>query len=143
MDFDYFYGDQSEAFAFYRTPKLFYTDEKFRTLSSDAKILYGIMLDRLSLSVKNDWRDDDGRVYMMWGSFCGIYGIELSSDGLSIKENATKKLIAGYETNVWSGDQYEGAYLRKINGYYYLFLSLGTCCDGFNSTYHVRVARNL
>ena len=86
--------------------------------------------------------DDDGRVYMMWGSFCGIYGIELSSDGLSIKENATKKLIAGYETNVWSGDQYEGAYLRKINGYYYLFLSLGTCCDGFNSTYHVRVARS-
>lgn len=64
MDFDYFYGDQSEAFAFYRTPKLFYTDEKFRTLSSDAKILYGIMLDRLSLSVKNDWRDDDGRVYI-------------------------------------------------------------------------------
>ena len=65
MDFDYFYGDQSEAFAFYRTPKLFYTDEKFRTLSSDAKILYGIMLDRLSLSVKNDWRDDDGKVYIL------------------------------------------------------------------------------
>lgn len=64
MDFDYFYGDQSEAFAFYRTPKLFYTDEKFRSLSSDAKILYGIMLDRLSLSVKNDWRDDDGKVYI-------------------------------------------------------------------------------
>lgn len=86
--------------------------------------------------------DDDGRVYMMWGSFCGIYGIELSSDGLSIKEGATKKLIAGYETTRWSGDQYEGAYLRKINNYYYLFLSLGTCCDGFNSTYHVRVVRS-
>ena len=86
--------------------------------------------------------DDDNRVYMMWGSFCGIYGIELSSDGLSIKPGATKKLIAGYETTQWSGDQYEGAYLRKINNYYYLFLSLGTCCDGFNSTYHVRVARS-
>lgn len=88
------------------------------------------------------FEDEDGKVYMIWGSFCGIYGIELAEDGLSVKEGASKQLIAGYETSVWSGDQYEGAYVRKINDYYYLFLSLGTCCDGFNSSYHVRVARS-
>ena len=64
MDFEYFYGDQPEFFTFYRTPKIFYMDKKYKSLSSDAKILYGIMLDRLSLSVKNDWRDDDGKVYI-------------------------------------------------------------------------------
>ena len=91
--------------------------------------------------------DDDGRVYMMWGSFCGIYGVELSSDGLSLKGGIeyardNKVLIAGYQTTQWSGDQYEGAFLRKINDYYYVFLSLGTCCNGYSSTYHVRVARS-
>lgn len=64
MDFEYFYGDQQESFSFYRTPKFFYTDAKFRTLSSGAKILYGIMLDRLSLSAKNGWRDADGKIYI-------------------------------------------------------------------------------
>ena len=64
MDFEYFYGDQQESFSFYRTPKFFYTDARFRTLSSGAKILYGIMLDRLSLSAKNGWRDADGKIYI-------------------------------------------------------------------------------
>ena len=64
MIFDYFYGEQSEAFAFYRTPQVFYTDEKFRGLSSDAKTLYGILLDRVSLSRKNGWLDEEGRVYV-------------------------------------------------------------------------------
>lgn len=64
MIFDYFYGEQSEAFAFYRTPQIFYTDERFRGLSSDAKPLYGILLDRVSLSRKNGWLDEEGRVYV-------------------------------------------------------------------------------
>ncbi len=64
MDFDYFYGEQSESYSFYRTPKVFYTDEKFRGLSSDAKTLYGILLDRVSLSAKHNWRDTEGRVYV-------------------------------------------------------------------------------
>ena len=64
MDLDYFYGVPQESFTFYRTPKAFYTDEKYKSLSSDAKILYGIMLDRLSLSTKNNWRDEDGRIYI-------------------------------------------------------------------------------
>jgi len=64
MNFDYFYGEQSEIFAFYRTPKVFFTDERFRGLSSDAKILYGILLDRVSMSARNKWQDDEGRVYV-------------------------------------------------------------------------------
>lgn len=64
MNFDYFYGEQSEVFAFYRTPQVFYTDEKFRELSSDAKTLYGILLDRVTLSRKNGWVDEQGRVYV-------------------------------------------------------------------------------
>ena len=64
MNFDYFYGEQSEQYAFYRTPKVFYTDERFRGLSSDAKTVYGILLDRVSLSAKNGWADEEGRVYV-------------------------------------------------------------------------------
>lgn len=64
MNFDYFYGEQSEQYAFYRTPKVFYTDERFRGLSSDAKTVYGILLDRVSLSAKNGWVDEEGRVYV-------------------------------------------------------------------------------
>ena len=55
MKFDYFYEEQSESYTFYRTPKVFFTDPRFRRLSSDAKILYGILLDRVSLSIKNKW----------------------------------------------------------------------------------------
>ena len=62
--FDYFYGAQAEQFSFYRVPKVLFTKEQFRQLSAEAKILYGIMLDKLDLSVKNKWGDDNGRVYI-------------------------------------------------------------------------------
>ena len=52
MQFDYFYGSQDEQFSFYRIPKVLFTDPKFKPLSTDAKVLYGIMLDRMSLSVE-------------------------------------------------------------------------------------------
>ena len=64
MTFDYFYEEQSESYTFYRTPKVFFTDPRFRKLSSDAKILYGILLDRVSLSIKNKWLDECGRIYV-------------------------------------------------------------------------------
>ena len=78
--------------------------------------------------------EDDGRKYLFWGSFRGIYAIELSSDGLSVKPGAEKVQIAGTLT--------EGTYIFKHDGYYYLFGSAGTCCDGLNSTYRVVVARS-
>ena len=78
--------------------------------------------------------EDDGSKYLFWGSFRGIYGIQLSDDGLSIKPGAQKVQIAGTLT--------EGTYIYKHDGYYYLFGSAGTCCEGLNSTYRVMVARS-
>ena len=78
--------------------------------------------------------EDDGSKYLFWGSFRGIYGIQLSEDGLSIKPGAQKVQIAGTLT--------EGTYIYKHDGYYYLFGSAGTCCEGLNSTYRVMVARS-
>lgn len=63
--FDYFYGAQAEQFAFYRIPKVLFTNDRFRVLSAEAKTLYGILLDRVSLSVKNGWIDQQGRVYII------------------------------------------------------------------------------
>ena len=64
--FNYFSGDQSLQFAFYRIPKLLFTDKRFFGLSTDAKLLYGLLLDRMSLSIKNEWADADGRVYIIF-----------------------------------------------------------------------------
>lgn len=55
VSFDYFYGTQADQYSFYRIPKALFQNEYFRNLSSDAKILYGLMLDRMSLSIKNQW----------------------------------------------------------------------------------------
>ncbi len=63
--FDYFYGAQAEQFAFYRIPKVLFTNDRFRVLSAEAKTLYGILLDRVSLSVKNGWIDQQGQVYII------------------------------------------------------------------------------
>ena len=56
--FDYFYGAQAEQFAFYRVPKVLFTNDRFKYLSAEAKTLYGILLDRVSLSAKNGWIDE-------------------------------------------------------------------------------------
>ena len=66
MAFDYFYGDQSDLFTFYRVPKRLFTDSWFHNLSTESKTLYGILLDRMSLSAKNGWLDEDGRVYIIF-----------------------------------------------------------------------------
>lgn len=63
--FDYFYGAQSEQFAFYRVPKVLFTNDQFKFLSAEAKTLYGILLDRVPLSAKNGWIDEQGRVYII------------------------------------------------------------------------------
>lgn len=64
MKFDYFYEEQSESYSFYRTPKVFFTDQRYSTLSALAKILYGLLLDRVSLSYRNKWIDENGRIYV-------------------------------------------------------------------------------
>lgn len=89
--------------------------------------------------------EDDGHIYMAWGSFRGIYIVELNEDGTALKNPATasedKVLIAGI-VGPWNGATYEGSYIRKIGEYFYYFGSQGTCCAGANSTYHVKVARS-
>lgn len=66
MGFDYYYGMEAEQFAFYRIPRILIKDERFKVLSSDAKILYGLMLDRMSLSMRNGWIDEYNRVYIYY-----------------------------------------------------------------------------
>ena len=64
--FDYYYGDESNQFSFYRIPRQLITGEQFKKLSTDAKLLYGLLLDRMGLSAKNGWYDDQGRVYIYY-----------------------------------------------------------------------------
>ena len=63
MMLDYFYGQSGELFSYFRIPKALFQDCRFRQLSTDARTLYGILLDRMSLSAKNGWLDEQGRVY--------------------------------------------------------------------------------
>ena len=84
--FDYFYGAQAEQFSFYRVPKVLFTKEQFKQLSAEAKILYGIMLDKLDLSVKNKWGDEKGRVYI-------IYTIEQIMEDMNCADQKATKLL--------------------------------------------------
>jgi arabinan endo-1,5-alpha-L-arabinosidase len=90
------------------------------------------------LGVKNSidpfYIQDNGKNYLVWGSFNGIYAIELSDDGLSLKNGAKKVQIAG--------TSFEGSYIYKHNGYYYYFGSTGSCCSGARSTYRTVYGRS-
>lgn len=70
---DYFYGGQAELFSFYRLPKVLFTDPKFRGLSAESKILYGLLLDRMSLSIKSGWLDIPvKKIPTVWSKGYGI-----------------------------------------------------------------------
>ena len=66
IQFDYFHGMEAEQYSFYRVPKVLFTAECFKSLSCEAKVLYGLMLDRMSLSIKNRWFDEEDRVYIIF-----------------------------------------------------------------------------
>lgn len=85
-------------------------------------------------SIDQYYIEDGGKKYLFWGSFRGIYGIELSDDGLSVRDGAGKKQVAG--------TAYEGVYIHKKGGYYYMFASVGSCCEGLKSTYTTVVGRS-
>ena len=70
---DYFYDAESEEFIYFKIPRLLITDQKFKHVSTDAKLLYGMLLDRMGLSAKNSWYDDYGRVYIYYtvDEICG------------------------------------------------------------------------
>ena len=78
--------------------------------------------------------EEKGKKYLFWGSFHGIYGIELTADGLNVKPDAMPRQVAG--------DAYEGTYIHKKGRYYYLFASVGSCCEGLRSSYTTVVGRS-
>ena len=86
MTYDYFYGQQAEMFAFYRVPKVLFTEDCFWNVSTDAKLLYGILLDRMNLSARNGWLDEEGRVYI-------IFTIEEIKGALGCAEKKAVKLL--------------------------------------------------
>ena len=94
--FDYFYGAQAEQFSFYRLPKILITDKRFRGISSDAKILYGVMLERMSLSVKNRWLDEKNRVYI-------IYTLEEVMETFACSERKAGRLLGELDTKTGIG----------------------------------------
>ena len=90
MTLDYFYGQSGELFAYFRIPKALFQDSRFRQLSTDARTLYGILLDRMSLSAKNSWVDEHGRVYI-------IYTVREVQESLCCAEHKAVKLFRELE----------------------------------------------
>ncbi len=98
----------------------------------------GCMFTSKQIGIQNSidpfYIEDGGRKYLFFGSFHGIYGIELSADGLHVKQGAKPRKIAGAFM--------EATYIKRRGGYYYLFGSAGTCCEGARSTYRITVGRS-
>ena len=90
MTLDYFYGQVGELFSFFRIPKALFQEQQFQDLSTDAKTLYGILLDRMSLSVKNEWFDKKGRVFI-------IFTIEDVKRTLRCADNKATRLLRELE----------------------------------------------
>lgn len=93
MTLDYFYGNQSEQFTFYRIPKLLFTDPELKNISTEAKVLYGLLLDRMSLSIKNNWLDEQRRVFI-------IFTIDEIMEALACAEQKAAKLLNELEKGV-------------------------------------------
>lgn len=89
--FDYFYGGESEQFSYYRIPRLLVTGHQFKNLSTDAKLLYGLMLDRMGLSARNGWYDEKGRVYI-------FYSLEEVMADLNCGHDKAVKMLADLDT---------------------------------------------
>ena len=90
MTLDYFYGQAGELFSFFRIPTALFQEQQFQDLSTDAKTLYGILLDRMSLSVKNEWFDKKGRVFI-------IFTIEDVKRTLRCADNKATRLLRELE----------------------------------------------
>jgi hypothetical protein len=92
VTFDYYYGLQADQYSFYRIPKLLFTNEYFRVLSCEAKVMYGLLLDRMSLSVKNRWFDERDRVYI-------IFPIEEVMELMGCAKQKAVKVMAELDSN--------------------------------------------
>lgn len=123
--FDYFYGVQADQFSFYRIPKVLFTNEFFREMSTDSKTLYGILLDRMNLSARNGWLDKNGRVYI-------IFTIEEIMDAMGCGDRKANRMLAELEKTY-------GLIERKRQGlgkpnliFVKNFISIGQNCRALN-----------
>lgn len=92
IDFNYFYGNEADTYSFYRIPKQLIIDDRFKQLSNDSKILYGLMLDRMSLSVKNGWFDGQKRVFI-------YYSMEEVMENLNCSKNKALKSLSELDSS--------------------------------------------
>ena len=90
MKFNYYYGSEADQFSFIRIPKIMLIDQMFQSLSMAAKVLYGVLLDRMSLSMKNEWLDEESRVYI-------IYQIGEIQEDLGFTKKKAMDLLAELE----------------------------------------------
>ena len=121
IEFDYYYGAESEQFSFVRVPRVLFTDkEHFGDLSNDAKLLYGLLLDRMSLSRRNNWFDEQNRVYI-------VFTIDEIEDMLDVTTAAmpmnegefldVERYLDVKRRNIfWQGCTISGRYCRRISG---------------------------
>ena len=109
MSYDYFYGQSGELFSYFRIPKALFQDSRFRQLSTDARTLYGILLDRMSLSAKNNWLDEQGRVYI-------IYTVREVQESLCCAEHKAVKLFRELEQANLIERKRRGLTLKKFFG---------------------------
>ena len=91
FEFEYFYGNETEQFSFYRIPKMLFKENLFKDVSAEAKVLYGLMLDRTGLSAKNGWLDEENRVYI-------IYTVAEIMDDLNCGNQKAAKLLSELDT---------------------------------------------
>ena len=89
--YGYYYGNEADQYTFYRLPKALFTNERYKDLSDSAKILYGLMLDRMGLSIKNRWLDEQDRVYI-------IFTLEDVQEFMNCKHEKAVKLFAELDT---------------------------------------------
>ena len=94
--FDYYYGDESSQFSFYRIPRQLITGQQFKKVSTDAKLLYGLLLDRMGLSARNGWYDDAGRVYI-------FYTLDEIQEDLNCGHEKAVKLLSELDTDKGCG----------------------------------------
>lgn len=91
MPFDYYYREEGSQYSFFRIPRLLITSPQFARMSTDAKLLYGLFLDRMSLSARNEWLDEQGRVYI-------YYTLDEIQSELCCGHDKAVKLLAELDT---------------------------------------------
>ncbi len=87
LNLEYYYGNEADQYSFYRIPKVLFTDNRFKSVPVEAKVLYGLLLDRMALSIRNNWLDEEGRVYI-------IFTIADIMETLGCAEQKVNRLLA-------------------------------------------------